>query len=340
MRLVKIDVDQNQMIAAQLRVQSIPAVFAFVNGQPVDAFMGAQPPAAIKAFVERLIQMSGGNAGLEEALEAAEEMLAEGAASDAAQTFAAILAEDEGNVAALGGLARAYLALGDTERARGVLELAPKEKAGDPALAAARAQIELAEASAGAGETAELEAALAARPGRPPGALRPRDGARGQGRHGRRDRRAARALPPRPRVERRRRQDAALQALRQPRAEERGGAEGPAAPELDDLRLTPAARGARMGRKFSLADLPETIPIFPLPGALLLPRARLPLNIFEPRYLAMLEDTLKTPHRLIGMIQPVLVPEGRAEAGRPGGCTRSAAPGGSPPSRRPRTGAT
>ena len=67
-----------------------------------------------------------------------------------------------------------------------------------------------------------------------------------------------------------------------------------------------------MGRKFSLADLPETIPIFPLPGALLLPRARLPLNIFEPRYLAMLEDTLKTPHRLIGMIQPVVVPEGKA----------------------------
>ena len=67
-----------------------------------------------------------------------------------------------------------------------------------------------------------------------------------------------------------------------------------------------------MGKKFSLADLPETIPIFPLPGALLLPRARLPLNIFEPRYLAMLEDTLKTPHRLIGMIQPMVMPEGKA----------------------------
>jgi len=70
-----------------------------------------------------------------------------------------------------------------------------------------------------------------------------------------------------------------------------------------------------MVRKFSLADLPETIPIFPLPGALLLPRARLPLNIFEPRYLAMLDDTLKTPHRLVGMIQPVVVPEGTS-AGR------------------------
>jgi putative thioredoxin len=163
-RLVKIDVDQNQTIAAQLRVQSIPAVFAFVGGQPVDAFMGAQPPAAIKAFVERLIAMSGGNAGLEEALAAAEEMLAEGAAADAAQTFAAILAEDEGNVAALAGLARAYLALGDTERAKGVLELVPKGKESDPGLAAARAQIELAEASAGAGETTELEAQLARDP--------------------------------------------------------------------------------------------------------------------------------------------------------------------------------
>ena len=67
-----------------------------------------------------------------------------------------------------------------------------------------------------------------------------------------------------------------------------------------------------MGRKFSLADLPETIPIFPLPGALLLPRARLPLNIFEPRYLAMLDDTLKTPHRLIGMLQPIVMPEGKS----------------------------
>ena len=102
--------------------------------------------------------MSGGNAGLEEALEAAEEMLAEGAASDAAQTFAAVLAEDEGNPVALAGLARAYLALGDIERARGVLEMAPKKD--HPALAAARAQIELAEASADVGEAAELTAAV------------------------------------------------------------------------------------------------------------------------------------------------------------------------------------
>jgi putative thioredoxin len=164
-RLVKIDVDQNQRLAAQMRVQSIPAVFAFVGGQPVDGFMGAQTPAQIKAFVDRLIAMSGGNAGLEEAIAAAEEMLAEGAVADAAQTFAAVLQEDEGNLAAIAGLARAHLALGETEQAKGVLGLAPKGKEGDPAIAGARAQIELAEASAGAaGETAELEARLAADP--------------------------------------------------------------------------------------------------------------------------------------------------------------------------------
>jgi putative thioredoxin len=163
-RLVKVDVDQNQRIAAQMRVQSIPAVFAFVGGQPVDGFLGAQPPAQIKAFVDRLIAMSGGNAGLEEALKLAEEMLSEGAVADAAQTFAAVLAEDDGNVAAIAGLARAYFALGDIERAREVLALAPKAKANDPAILAAKAQIELAEASAGAGETTELAARVERNP--------------------------------------------------------------------------------------------------------------------------------------------------------------------------------
>ena len=163
-RLVKIDVDQNQRIAQQMRVQSIPAVFAFVGGQPVDGFMGAQTPAQLKAFIERLIAMSGGNAGLEEALGAAEEMLGEGDAAGAAEVYAAILAEEEGNVAAVAGLARAHLALGDTARAREILALAPKEKAGDAALLAAQAQIDLAEASADAGEAGEFEARLAADP--------------------------------------------------------------------------------------------------------------------------------------------------------------------------------
>jgi putative thioredoxin len=159
-RLVKIDVDQNQMLAAQMRVQSIPAVFAFVDGRPVDGFMGAQPASQIKAFVERLIAQSGGNAGLEEALAAAEEMLAEGAVTDAAQTFAAILGEEAGHPAAIAGLARAHLALGDLEKARAMLDLVAPDKANDPAILAARAQIDLAEAAADAGEVGELTAAL------------------------------------------------------------------------------------------------------------------------------------------------------------------------------------
>ena len=133
-RLVKIDVDKNPMVAGQLRVQSIPAVFAFSGGQPVDGFMGAQTASQIKAFIDRLIAASGGNAGLEQAIAAAEGMLAEGAAADAAQTFAAILQEEEGNVAALGGLARSYLALGEIEQAKGILALAPKDREGDPAI--------------------------------------------------------------------------------------------------------------------------------------------------------------------------------------------------------------
>ncbi|MFO1144222.1 MAG: thioredoxin [Amaricoccus sp.] len=163
-RLVKVDVDQNQRIAAQMRVQSIPAVYAFVGGQPVDAFVGAQSPAQVKAFVERLVQMSGGNAGLEQAVEEAEALLAEGAVADAAQVFGAVLAEDEGNLPALAGMARAHLALGEVERAREMLALAPKGKENDPAIAAARAQIELAEASAGAGEVGALQAAVAKDP--------------------------------------------------------------------------------------------------------------------------------------------------------------------------------
>jgi putative thioredoxin len=163
-RLVKIDVDRNQMVASQMRVQSIPAVFGFVGGQPVDGFLGAQSPSQIKAFVDRLIAAGGGGAGLDEALGAAEDMLAEGAVADAAQTFAAVLAEDEGNLRALAGLARAHLALGDVEKARGVLALAPKGKEADPAIAGVRAQIDLAEAAAGAGEANELAAAVARDP--------------------------------------------------------------------------------------------------------------------------------------------------------------------------------
>ncbi len=165
-KMVKIDVDQNQMLAQQMRIQSIPAVYAFINGQPVDGFMGAQSPAQIKHFVETLIKNSpAGDGGLGEAIAAANEMLAEGAVTDAAQTFAAILGEEPENLEALAGLARCHIALGETDQARAILDSAPEDKRSDPALAAVYAELDLAAETAEAGEVAELRAKIAADPG-------------------------------------------------------------------------------------------------------------------------------------------------------------------------------
>jgi putative thioredoxin len=163
-KMVKVDIDRNQNIAAQMRIQSIPAVFAFVNGQPVDGFMGAQSPSEIKAFIEKVVAMGGGNDGLEEALTAADEMLDQGAVTDAAQTYAAVLGEDRENVRAIAGMARAHLALGDIDKAKAILDMAPEAKQGDVAITTVRAQIELTEAATGAGDTAELQAAVDANP--------------------------------------------------------------------------------------------------------------------------------------------------------------------------------
>lgn len=160
-RMAKINVDENQALAAQLRIQSIPTVYAFKDGQPVDGFQGAQGPAEIAAFIDRLTLGGDADSGLDEAIEAAEQMLAAGEAHDAAETFTAIIGEDETNLKALSGLIRSYLALGEAARAREVLGLVPESGADDPAIAAARTQLELAEAAAGAGETADLRAALA-----------------------------------------------------------------------------------------------------------------------------------------------------------------------------------
>ncbi len=164
-RLVKVNVDENQQIAAQLRVQSIPAVFAFVDGQPVDGFMGALTGSEIDAFIDKAIAAGGGDdGGLEEALLAADEMLAEGAVADAAQTYAAVLAEEPENATALAGLARAYLALDDVEKARALIANAPEAIQNDPALIAISAEIDLKEASANAGDTADLHSKLQANP--------------------------------------------------------------------------------------------------------------------------------------------------------------------------------
>jgi len=165
-RMVKINVDENQMLSQQLRIQSIPTVYAFFNGQPVDGFQGAIPGSEIKKFIEGLAKLAGGSAdgGLADALAAAEEMLTEGAAADAAETFAAILEEDPANAAAYGGLIRAHLAMGDLDKAETLAAEAPAEVTKSKEVEAARAQIELARQAAKAGPVDELRALLAKDP--------------------------------------------------------------------------------------------------------------------------------------------------------------------------------
>ncbi|WP_020186847.1 thioredoxin [Methylopila sp. 73B] len=163
-KLAKMNIDQYPEIAGQLGVQSIPAVFAFTRGQPVDGFMGALPEAQVQAFVERLLGEPVGGGGIAEALADAEAALAEGDAVNAAAIFADILAEEPEEIAAIGGLARALIAQGDLAAAKATLDAAPEAKAGDPAIAAARAQIDLAEKAAAVGDLAPLEAKVAADP--------------------------------------------------------------------------------------------------------------------------------------------------------------------------------
>ncbi|MDW3224038.1 MAG: thioredoxin [Paracoccaceae bacterium] len=169
-KMVKVNVDEAQMIAGQLQIQSIPTVYAFHKGQPVDGFQGAVPQSEIKEFVDRVVKLGGGEApgeALADAVSAAEEMLAEGAATDAAQTFAAILGEDPNHAAAYGGMVRAHIALGELDQAEAILNGAPAEISNSPELEAAHAQLELARQAEGAGPVDELRAAVEANPDDP-----------------------------------------------------------------------------------------------------------------------------------------------------------------------------
>ncbi|MEX0311211.1 MAG: thioredoxin, partial [Tateyamaria sp.] len=142
-KMVKINVDEAQMIAGQLRIQSIPTVYAFWQGQPVDGFQGAVPGSEITDFVDRVVKASGGaapDAGLDDAVAAAEEMLTEGAAVDAAQTFAAILGEEPNHVGAYAGLVRAHIAMDDLDQAEAILNGAPAEISAAAEIEAAHAQ--------------------------------------------------------------------------------------------------------------------------------------------------------------------------------------------------------
>jgi putative thioredoxin len=162
-KLVKMNIDDHPAIPGQMGIQSIPAVIAFVNGQPADGFMGALPESQVVAFLERITKGAVGGE-TKDLLDAADAALAEGDAAGAAALYAQLLAEDNGNVPALAGLARSYVKTGALDQARQTLAMVPASKANDPAVVAARAALDLTEQAKAVGPIAELEQKVAANP--------------------------------------------------------------------------------------------------------------------------------------------------------------------------------
>lgn len=162
-RLAKVNIDQNQTLAGQLRIQSIPTVYAFRDGRPLDGFQGAQPESAVKAFIDRLL---GEEAALDAAaaIAAAEKALETGDLQGAAEVYAAVLQEDPQNVAALAGLARCYLKSGDIARAEQTLGLVPPDKLETAPVPSARAALELAKVAGKAGDIGKLKAKVETEP--------------------------------------------------------------------------------------------------------------------------------------------------------------------------------
>jgi putative thioredoxin len=167
LRLVKVNIDENPQIAQQLRVQSIPAVFAFVGGRPVDGFVGALPESQLRDFAKRL-QADGGldeeATAIADALAQAQKLLEAGDSGTASAIFGQILQHQNDNPAAIAGLARCYLKDGDLARAKELLEKVPAEKANAPELVAARSALELAEQAKESGPIDELKRKLEAAP--------------------------------------------------------------------------------------------------------------------------------------------------------------------------------
>jgi putative thioredoxin len=156
--LVKLNIDEHPEIPGQMGVQSIPAVFAFKDGRPVDGFMGALPESQLNAFIARLIGESVDDAA---EIEAAEAALAADDVNTAAQAFGEILQNDAENMQALGGLAKCYIKTGDLDRAEQTLALAPPAKAESAPVASARAALELARKAGDAGDVESLRAKVA-----------------------------------------------------------------------------------------------------------------------------------------------------------------------------------
>lgn len=156
--LVKIDIDKNQQLAAQLRIQSVPTVYAFYQGQPVDGFQGALPESQIKQFIAGVLEVAGQGDGpaLQEVLEQAEKLRASGQPQEAAQLFAQVLQQDQENAAALAGVLRCQIDLGDLEGAEQTLQSLPEALQLKPELQAVSSAIELARQAAESGDVAEL----------------------------------------------------------------------------------------------------------------------------------------------------------------------------------------
>ncbi|KAB1072142.1 thioredoxin [Methylobacterium planeticum] len=161
--LAKMNIDEHPSIAGQLGIQSIPAVIAFQQGQPVDGFMGAVPESQVKSFIERLAGPAGPSP-IEELMAEAGVALAEGDLAGASELYAAVLGQEPDNVPALAGLAKIQLDAGELENAKQVLAMVPEAKANDPGLAGIRAAIELAEQAASLGDLAGLQAQVSADP--------------------------------------------------------------------------------------------------------------------------------------------------------------------------------
>lgn len=162
-RLVKINVDEHPGIAGQLRIQSLPTVYAFRDGRPFDGFMGAQPESTVRAFIDRLIGADA-DADIASVLATAEEALEAGDVQTAAEVFAAILEEQKQNIPALVGLARCYLQTGDLDRAEQMIALVPPEEKKLATVDQVRAALELARKAGGEDKRGELEKRVAANP--------------------------------------------------------------------------------------------------------------------------------------------------------------------------------
>ncbi|MGY3441628.1 MULTISPECIES: thioredoxin [unclassified Bradyrhizobium] len=165
-KLVKMNIDEHPQIPGQMGIQSIPAVIAFVNGQPADGFMGAVPESQVNAFIEKITKgvPAAGEPNLTDILAEAEAVLAEGDAAQAAQIYAEVLAHDATNIAALAGLAKCYITSGAVEQAKQTLAMVPETKRNDAAVKAVQAAIDLAEQAQSVGPIAELEQKVAANP--------------------------------------------------------------------------------------------------------------------------------------------------------------------------------